>query len=118
LDSDDEFTKDHLEVRVKYLHENPEIDIIHGGVKIIGNEFVPDKENPKKIIHLSQCTIGATFFGKQNVFIELGGFKDIPYSEDSEFLERVMKTYQVMKVDFPTYVYHRETPDSITNTIK
>ncbi len=117
LDSDDEFTKEHLEIRINYLNKNPEIDLLHGGVKIIGNEFVPDKENPKQLIHLSQCIIGATFFGKRNVFIETGGFNDIPYSEDSEFLERVIKQYKVEKVNYPTYIYHRDTPDSITNSI-
>ncbi len=118
LDSDDEFTKDHLELRVKYLDQNPEIDLLHGGVKIIGNEFVPDKENPQKLIHLSKCIIGATFFGRRKVFIDLNGFKDIPYSEDSEFLERVLENYQIKKIDFPTYIYHREIPDSITNSLK
>ncbi len=118
LDSDDKFTKDHLELRVNYLEQNPEIDLLHGGVKIIGNEFVPDKENPKQLIHLSKCIIGATFFGRRKVFINLNGFKDIPYSEDSEFLERVLENYQVKKIDFPTYIYHREIPDSITNSLK
>ena len=118
LDSDDEFTANHLELRVDYLTKNPTIDFIHGGVKIIGNEFVPDKDDPEKLIHLSQCTIGATFFGKRNVFIDLGGFKDIKYSEDSEFLERVITNYIVKKVNFPSYIYYREIPDSITNSIK
>jgi glycosyltransferase involved in cell wall biosynthesis len=117
VDSDDEFSNDHIELRVNYLMKHPAIDLIHGGVKIIGSEFVPDKDNPEKLIHLSKCTIGATFFGKRQVFTELSGFKDISYSEDSEFLERVTKKYKVKKVDFPTYIYHRETPDSITNTI-
>lgn len=117
LDSDDEYEKNHIELRIDYLNKNPEIDFLHGGVHIIGNEFVPDKNDISKLIHLSDCAIGATFFGKQKVFTELGGFKDIPYSEDSEFLERVIKNYQVKKVDFPTYIYHRETPDSITNLI-
>ena len=102
---------------MNYLDEYPEIDFLHGGVKIIGDEYVPDKDGPKKLIHLSECTIGATFFGKRNVFVDLEGFKDIHYSEDSEFLERVIKIYKVKKVSLPTYVYHRETPDSITNTI-
>lgn len=118
LDSDDELLKDHLQIRINYLNKNPNIDFIHGGIKIIGNEFVPDKNNPKELIHLSKCTIGATFFGKRNVFISLGGFKDIPYSEDSEFFERVVKKYKVTKVDFQTYIYHREISDSITNSIK
>ena len=117
LDSDDEITEDHIEQRITYFIQNPKADFIHGGVKIIGNPFVPDKDNPEKLIHLFDCTIGATFFGKRKVFIESGGFKDIHYSEDSEFLERLIKKYNVRKVDFPTYVYHRETPDSITNSI-
>ena len=96
------------------MNENPEIDFLHGGVEIIGDEFVPDKYDRKKLIHLSDCVIGATFFGKKKVFSELGGFKQIPYSEDSEFLERVVKQYKVKKIDFPTYIYHREVPDSIT----
>ncbi len=117
LDSDDEYTVDHILLRVNYMKENPEIDFLHGGVKIIGNEYVPDKNNPKELIHLSQCTIGATFFGKRNIFIDLKGFKEISYSEDSEFLDRVLRIYKVKKVDFPTYIYHRDTPDSITNTM-
>ncbi len=118
LDSDDEFTKDHLELRVNYFIDNSEVDFIHGGVKIIGSEFVPDKDNPKKLVHLSQCTLGATFFGKRDVFVKLGGFKNIKYSEESEFLERVKNIYKVNKVNFPTYIYYRETPDSITNSMK
>ena len=117
LDSDDEFAKDHLKLRINYIKNNPDIDFIHGGVKIIGNEFVPDKDNPDELIHLSKCTIGATFFAKRDVFINLGGFRDIPYSEDSEFLERVIKNYKVAIVNYPTYIYHRETPGSITNSI-
>lgn len=118
LDSDDELTEDHLKIRVDYLNQNPDVDFLHGGVEIIGNEFVPDKDNPNKLIHLSQCTIGATFFGKRNVFEQLKGFNDLTYSEDSEFLQRVEQYFKVNKVTFPTYIYHRETPDSITNTIK
>ena len=114
IDSDDEYKENHLELRLDYLNENPEIDFLHGGVEIIGDEFVPDKYDRKKLIHLSDCVIGATFFGKKKVFSELGGFKQIPYSEDSEFLERVVKQYKVKKIDFPTYIYHREVPDSIT----
>lgn len=117
LDSDDEYSPQHIELRVNYFRKNKYIDLLHGGVKIIGNEYVPDKNNPKQLIHLSECTIGATFFGKRKVFTALGGFKDIRYSEDSEFLERAETSYKVKKVDFPTYIYHREVPDSITNTM-
>ncbi len=116
LDSDDEYEVDHLLTRVRYLEEHHAVDLIHGGVNIIGDEYVRDKNNPKKFIHLSKCTIGATFFGKRNVFLELDGFRNLNYSEDSEFLERAEKYFHVDKVDFNTYRYHRDTPDSITNT--
>ena len=116
IDSDDEYAKDHLEQRVKFMKSNPHIDLIHGGTKIIGNEFVRDKDNPDKFIHLSKCTIGGTFFGKTEVFKKLNGFRNISYSEDSDFLERAEKLFSVRKVNFETYIYHRESEDSITNT--
>ncbi|MCL5031457.1 MAG: glycosyltransferase family 2 protein [Bacteroidetes bacterium] len=116
LDSDDEYEKDHLLIRYQFLEKYPEIDLIHGGVNIIGDEYVRDKNNPQKLIHLSQCTVGATFFGKRKVFLNLNGFRNIDYSEDSEFLERAEKYFKVEKVNFNTYKYHRDAPNSITNT--
>ncbi len=115
LDSDDEYKSDHLLLRVKYMLAHPNVDFIHGGVKIIGDEYVRDKDNPFCFIHLSECTIGATFFGKSSVFRELKGFKQNIYSEDSEFLRRVSEKYTVKKVNFNTYIYHRENSDSITH---
>jgi glycosyltransferase involved in cell wall biosynthesis len=116
LDSDDEYAKDHLLRRVEYLNEHPDIDMIWGGVDIIGSEFVRDKNNPLKFIHLSECTIGATFFGERKVFLSLDGFRNLDYSEDSDFLERAEKYFRIEKVSFQTYKYYREAPDSITNT--
>ena len=116
IDSDDEYSEGHLQDRVKFMEANSQIDLIHGGVKIIGSEYVRDKYNPNKFIHLSECTIGATLFGKTEVFKELKGFKNISYSEDSDFLERAEKLFNVRKVEFETYIYHRELNDSITNT--
>ncbi len=116
IDSDDEYTDTHLEHRVKFMESNPNIDLIHGGTKIVGNQFVRDKNNPSKFIHLSECFIGGTFFGKTEVFKKLNGFRNISYSEDSDFLERAEKLFNVQKVNFDTYIYHRELQDSITNS--
>jgi glycosyltransferase involved in cell wall biosynthesis len=115
LDSDDEYNPDHLSARINYMLTHPMVDFIHGGVKIIGDEYVRDKDNPYCFIHLSECTIGATFFGKRIVFKSLKGFKRNIYSEDSEFLRRVTEKYLVKKVNFNTYVYHRENKDSLTH---
>ncbi|HKI76917.1 MAG TPA: glycosyltransferase family A protein [Ignavibacteriaceae bacterium] len=116
IDSDDEYTPDHIKKRIDYFELNPDVDLIHGGVKIIGNEFVPDKNQPGRLIHLSECYIGGTFLGKREVFLDLKGFKSIPYSEDSDFLERAEKKFNVRKVFYQTYIYHRELDDSITKT--
>ncbi len=116
IDSDDEYALNHIEQRIKFIEANPDIDLIHGDVKIIGNEYVRDKNNPFKFIHLSECFIGGTFFGRTEVFKKLNGFRNIPYSEDSDLLERAKKKFKIRKVEFKTYIYHRELEDSITNS--
>jgi glycosyltransferase involved in cell wall biosynthesis len=118
LGSDDRFKPDHLKLRIEFMKQNPDIDFIHGGVEIIGYPFVKDKNDLTKRIHLSKCVIDGTFWGKRKVFFDLDGFKDLRYSDGSEFFERVEKKYKIAKVDFPTYVYYRDTPDSICSTIE
>lgn len=115
LDSDDEYAEDHLCKRVKFMEDTPDVDLIHGGVKIIGDEFVRDKDNPYCFIHLSECTIGGTFFGKREVFLSLNGFRENIYSEDSEFLLRAGEKFNIRKVKYNTYVYRRESANSITH---
>jgi glycosyltransferase involved in cell wall biosynthesis len=115
LDSDDEYLTSHLSERVQFMEDNPRLGLIHGGVKVIGNQFVRDKDNPHNFIHLSECCIGATFFGKRNVFTSLNGFNDMEYSEDSDFLSRAENNFYVTKVNFKTYIYHRENSDSLTH---
>lgn len=116
LGSDDEYKKEHIQLRVEEIM-NENIDFIHGGVEIIGDPYVKDKNDKSKMIHLNDCTIGGTFFAKKEVFVNLNGFKDIEYSEDSEFFERVLSKYKIKKVNYPTYIYYRDTPDSICNNI-
>lgn len=117
LDSDDEYKTNHLQLRYEYISQNGLIDLLHGGVEIIGNPFVKDKNDLGKKIHLDDCTIGGTFFGKREVFLALDGFKDIPYSEDSEFFERAQKCFIIEKVGYPTYIYYRNSADGICNNI-
>ncbi len=116
LDSDDEYQESHLLRRTEYMNNHPEVDLLYGGVNIIGNPFVRDRYNPKNYIHLSDCYIGGTFFGKRNVFLELNGFRNLNYSEDSDLLIRAKNKFNVKKFDSPTYIYHRELSDSLTNS--
>ncbi len=116
LDSDDEYAPEHLKQRVDYMHSHPQVDFIHGGVELIGTEdsfYVQDAFDPEKKIHLSECCIGATFFGTKEAFLASGGFKQLPYSAESEFLPRIEKIFTVDVVDFPTYRYYTGLEDSI-----
>lgn len=118
LGSDDEYKVDHIKPRVELMVGHPETDMIHGGVEIVGHPYVKDKNDLTKEIHISECVVGGTFFGKRSVFLELDGFQNLIYSDDSDFFERAEKKFKIEKVDWPTYIYYRDTPDSICSTIQ
>ena len=118
LGSDDEYKSEHIQLRMSIFADKKMVDFIHGGVEIIGHPFVKDKYDLNREIHISECAVGGTFFGRRSVFFDLGGFKNLIYSDDSDFFERVEKRFNVLKVDYPTYVYYRDTSDSICTNIK
>jgi glycosyltransferase involved in cell wall biosynthesis len=119
LDSDDEYKQNHLSSRFRILQENPDIDLLHGGVEIIGDAYVPDKNNPSQLIHLDDCMIGGTFFIKRELFQKIGYFRQIDYADDTDFIERALKgNFNIVKTDITTYIYHRDTPDSMCNILK
>jgi len=116
LDSDDEYLLNHLETRKEILAQHPEIDFLYGGLSVIGNEYVPDRFDNHKLIHLNDCVIGGTFFIKKELALSLNGFRDIVMGSDAKFFERVGASgFFTQKTSIPTYVYHRENPDSLTN---
>ena len=91
---------------------------LHGGAKIIGNQYVPDRFNYKKRINLSECVIGGTFFIERNLLFQLNGFRKIILGTDSDLFERAVESdISIMKTEFPTYIYHHENEDSITNRL-
>lgn len=116
LDSDDTFHPSHLEARFKVLTLNPGLEFLHGGVKITGNPYVPDKNNPKKNLHLlnDNLPIGGTFFIQKQSAMKLGGFPKVKYSEDSEYFRKVLRAkIKMKKVSQKTYLYNRTSTDSI-----
>ncbi|MEO8664954.1 MAG: glycosyltransferase family 2 protein [Ignavibacteria bacterium] len=120
IDSDDEYKPKHIEERVNYFAINASVDIIYSLATLVGDEndfYVPDAKDRSKLIHLNDCYIGGTFFGKREVFEELEGFKNI-YSHDSEFFERAQNKFVTMKYDSPTYIYYRNNPDSVISKLK
>ena len=118
LDSDDEYFPNHLETRKAILLEHPETEFLYGGLTITGNQFVPDRFDNKKLIPLTECVIGGTFFIKRQLAFSLNGFNDIAVGSDSELFERINKIPVIIReTAIPTYLYHRENPDSLTNLL-
>ena len=116
LDSDDEYSSTHLETRKAILINHPETEFLYGGVKIIGSQLVPDRFDYNKMVPLSECVIGGTFFIKRQVAISLNGFVDEPIGSDADFFERINKTPVIIREStIPTYLYHRDNQNSITN---
>ena len=119
LDSDDEYKTNHLSSRYEILKDES-IDLLHGGVEIIGNSKVPDKNDTSKLIDLSECVIGGTFFINSRLDNSLKLFdENISYSEDSKMYEEFeRKNMRIMKTDIPTYIYYRDIADSICNMVR
>lgn len=118
LDSDDEYDPIHLKSRKSILIQNPSIRFLYGGVIILGNQFVPDRINPTKKINLADCVIGGTFFIERNTLISLNGFKQILLGPDAELFDRAkVARIEMMETKLPTYIYHHDTEDSITNKL-
>ncbi|VAX19752.1 Glycosyl transferase [hydrothermal vent metagenome] len=117
LGSDDEYLPDHLKLRIEYFNSYKDTDLIHTTAKIVGNKFVKDKNDLSKNIHLDECILGGTLFGRRKIFKLLNGFNDVSYSPESDFIERSERKFHIQKLDLPTYIYYRDTPDSICNAI-
>jgi glycosyltransferase involved in cell wall biosynthesis len=118
LDSDDAYDPNHLESRKNLLLQNPSIRFLYGGVRILGNQYVPDRFNAEKEISLHDCAIGGTFFMEKNTLISLNGFRNILLGPDADLFDRARKAGIAMEeTKLPTYIYHHENMDSITNKL-
>ncbi len=118
LDSDDEYDCSHLESRKRIILEQPAVKFLSGGLTIIGSPFVPDRFNLSQQIHLDKCEIGGTFFIEKELLYSLKGFNNILLGEDADLFERVVNANaRMLKTDIPTYIYHRDTEGSVTNSL-
>jgi glycosyltransferase involved in cell wall biosynthesis len=119
LDSDDEYLLDHLDSRFDILSSKPALELLHGGIEVIGSPYVADKYNPSAQIHLSECAVGGTFFIRRDLWSRLGGYNDVLYGDDTEFFEKaVARGTTILKTDIPTYRYYRTGEDSLCNIVE
>jgi glycosyltransferase involved in cell wall biosynthesis len=119
LDSDDWYEPDHLASRRAILEQNPGIELLHGGCRIIGNPFVPDKHNPQRLLDLHDLVVGGTFVFPRDYAVKIGGFPVwSPYSIDGDLFEELEKMgTKIVRTEHRTYMYDRTTPDSICHIV-
>jgi len=117
IDADDEYKPNHLSTCLRAMNSHDLIathtDTI---VDVFEDYYVPDKYNNQNNIHVDDCILFATLFGKKEVFEK--NFFDNKYAADSEFYEQASKTYNVTKLQTRTYIYYRNHVNSITAKLK
>jgi glycosyltransferase involved in cell wall biosynthesis len=117
IDADDEYRPNHLSACMQQMAI---ADLIASTTKTIvdteADYYVPDKYDLSQLIHVDDCVLFATLFGKKEVFASQL-FLDT-YAADAHFYEHAAQQYRVRKVDLRTYIYYRNTPNSICSTMK
>lgn len=117
LDSDDEYAPDHLATRKQMLVENDQVLFLHGGVEVIGDPWVVDKDDPSKKIHVDDCVVGGTFVIRRDVLEALGPFPEGLYGDDAEYHARAADAgITIARTDHPSYRYYRNVPGQVTST--
>ena len=117
IDSDDYYLPKHLEINLELLKKNPQLDMILGKAKILGDRYVPDMTDLNKKIHLDKCALYGTFFLKNKIFKKI---KKLPRSQigADHLLHQLIIKYGFLtyKNTRRTYVYDRTLPDSVTKS--
>jgi glycosyltransferase involved in cell wall biosynthesis len=117
IDADDEYKHNHLS---SCLQEMQFADLTSSLTETIVDDeadyYVPDKYDIKKNIHVDDCILFATLFGKKEVFKAIS-FKNM-YAADSHFYEEASELYLVKKSTKRTYIYYRNISGSITAKLK
>lgn len=117
IDADDEYKPNHLST---CLSEIKSLDLIASTTETIVNQesdyYVPDRFDINQVIHVDNCILFATLFGKKEVFTMLN-FHNM-YAADANFYERAEQKFAVKKLDLRTYKYYRNNLESLTAKIK
>lgn len=117
LDGDDEYKPNHLQ---SCLQEMNDTDLIASTTETIvdtdDDYYVLDRQDHSQFVHVDDCILFATFFGRRAVFLNTK-FLD-KYGADAHFFERASQQYRVRKVDLRTYIYYRNIPNSVCSTLK
>ncbi len=113
IDADDEYKPNHLS---SCLNEIGTADLMSSLTETVvvtdDDYYVADRHDPHKNIHVDDCTLFGTLFGKNEVFKTIS-FEN-RYAADSFFYDEAQKIFQVKKSKSRTYIYYRNIPSSIS----
>ncbi len=116
LDSDDEYLPEHLASRREMLLSDDRIELLHGGLTVIGDPWVVDRHDPTQRIHINDCVVGGTFVIRRDILPTVGPFREGAYADDALFFERAEQAGVTIAVtDYPTYRYYRNVPNQQTS---
>jgi glycosyltransferase involved in cell wall biosynthesis len=117
IDADDAYKPQHLRYCLQEMYST---DLIASTTEtVVGHEddyYVPDKDDFSRVVHVDECILFATLFGRKEVFSSVrfrGG-----YAADTDFYVRAGQQFRVKKVDLRTYIYYRNMPNSTCSNIK
>ncbi len=117
IDSDDEYKPNHLSACLGAIGNN---DLIASNTETVGDDtsdyYVPDRFNFAQLVHVDDCILFATLFGKKEVFANIQFKKR--YAADAFFFEEAKQNFNVKKVNLRTYIYYRNSISSICSKIK
>lgn len=113
LDVDDQYLPDHLSSRINFMDQNSPIDAVYGGIVPQWNQWVVDVLDKSRLINIFDTAQGSTLFARPDMFA-MHKYQNI-FAEDYFFMQEAQEKFMIQKIDFPTYLYYRDNPDSITN---
>jgi len=118
LDSDDRYLPNHLHDRYEII-KSTNADCLYGGALFPLYSQVPDMHDISHTISLEECIIGGTMVIRTNLLLEIGGFDNVNYAEDSLLFEKIVRTgCKIIQVKDRTYLYNTNIKDSITSNIR
>lgn len=97
MDADDESAEDRLEKQLNYLLQN-KLDIVGSYIHVVDEThklirdilFFKEPNEINKYIKYVPCIAHPTWLVKQEVYKKLGGYRDINYCEDYDFILRAI----------------------------
>ena len=125
MDADDICRQDRLEIEVKFMEDNVDIDIVCSDILVIDERGAlvghqSQKNVSNKIIRdalLFKCRskpiINPTSLIRRNVFNKIGGYRNFIYSEESDLWLRAIDNFNFSRIN-DSLLYYRIHPRGVT----